>query len=261
MSANDQQDVLRTLYTSLEDVPMPISIFAPDGTLVGLNRATEHMWGSNRLDSIGRFNVLNDPQIQAMGIAETFERVMQGEVVASPPTFFDFPLYDDTGAVRHIAVLTRDITHEMEQSQTTEAAREELEQQRLTIMELSSPVVKVWEGILTMPLIGVIDARRATAITENLLETIVLHQADSVIIDITGVSTVDTQVANYLLSAARACRLLGSQVALVGIGSEVAQTIVHLGVDLSDLVTRSDLQAGIAWALERQGYAVTAIAG
>jgi anti-anti-sigma regulatory factor len=134
--------------------------------------------------------------------------------------------------------------------------QQQVQSQQETIQALSSPVVQVWDGILTIPIVGMVDPQRATRITENVLEAIVQHQADSIIIDITGVAMVDTQVANALLLMARACRLLGSDVVLVGIGSDVAQTMIRLGIDLSHIVTRADLQSGLAWALRRHGLAV-----
>jgi rsbT co-antagonist protein RsbR len=94
-------------------------------------------------------------------------------------------------------------------------------------------------------------------ITENLLEAIVRYQADIVILDITGVPVVDTQVANYLVTTTSACKLLGSRVVLVGIGGAIAQAMVHLGVDLSGIVTLANLQAGIAWTFDQLGLQVT----
>jgi rsbT co-antagonist protein RsbR len=165
-------------------------------------------------------------------------------------------MHDQDGHTSYVMALVNDVTAQMEQTQIIDAARQEIEQQRETIRTLATPVAQVWEGILTVPIQGALDAERAMAMTENLLEAIVAHQAEQVILDITGVPVVDTQVANYLLTAAHACHLLGSEVALVGISSSIAQTIVHLGVDLSGIITHTNLQAGIAWALKRQGLVV-----
>ncbi len=125
------------------------------------------------------------------------------------------------------------------------------EQRRLleTIRALSTPVVPVTDEILVVPLVGGIDTQRAQQIMETILEGISDHQADTVIVDITGVPVVDTSVANHLLQAARATRLLGAQVILTGISPDVAQTIVDLGIDLSGVVTRRNLQQGIAYAM------------
>jgi rsbT co-antagonist protein RsbR len=150
-----------------------------------------------------------------------------------------------------LCAILRDISREMEQQQAIAVAQEQIDSQLMTIESLSSPVIQVWQGILTMPLVGTIDTKRSMAITANLLDTIARQQAQCVIIDITGVPIVDTQVAQHIIQASQACRLLGCNVVLVGIGVEIAQTLVQLGVDLRSLVTLANLQAGIAWAFER----------
>lgn len=122
-----------------------------------------------------------------------------------------------------------------------------------TLEQLSTPIVPVSEGVLILPLIGAIDTRRAMRIIESLLTGIEQHSACVVIIDITGVPSMDTQIAQALMQAARAARLLGTQTVLTGIRPEVAEIIVTLGVDLSELVTRSTLQTGIEYALEAVG--------
>jgi anti-anti-sigma regulatory factor len=139
---------------------------------------------------------------------------------------------------------------------TVVAQQEQQDLLRSTIRELSTPIIPVYTGILVLPLVGSIDSRRAAEITERLLEAIAAQQADIVIIDITGVSLIDTNTANHLLMTTRAANLLGSQVVLVGMGSEIAQTIVHLGVELRGLITLADLQAGIAYALGQIGLGI-----
>jgi anti-anti-sigma factor len=147
---------------------------------------------------------------------------------------------------------------EMERAYTRTVSEQQQQQDQLrsTIRELSTPIIPVYEGILVLPLVGSIDSRRATEVTERLLEEIAAQQAEIVIIDITGVSLIDTSTANHLLMTTRAASLLGSRVVLVGMGAEIAQTIVHLGVELNSLVTLADLQAGIAYALERLGLGI-----
>jgi rsbT co-antagonist protein RsbR len=137
------------------------------------------------------------------------------------------------------------------------AAREQaLSSQSQLIQELAAPIVPIVEGVLLLPLVGSIDSRRAAHAMELALERIVAHQADVLILDITGVPLVDTGVANHLLQMTRAVKLLGAQVVLVGVSSEVAQTIVQLGVDLRDITTLANLQAGIAYALSLQGISL-----
>ncbi|WP_322490436.1 STAS domain-containing protein [Chloroflexus sp.] len=133
---------------------------------------------------------------------------------------------------------------------------EQIEAQQQTIRELSTPILPLYEGILVLPLVGVIDSFRASQIMERLLTAIAERQSDIVIIDITGVPVIDTAVANYLLQTARAAQLIGTQVILVGIGPEIAQTIVQLGVDLSGIAIGANLQNGIELALRRIGSAI-----
>ena len=135
--------------------------------------------------------------------------------------------------------------------------QEVIETQRSELQELSTPIIPIYAGILVLPLVGSVDSHRAAEIMEALLEGINNYSADVVIIDITGVPIIDTGVANYLLQAARAARLLGSQVVLVGIGAEIAQTIVQLGIDLSGIITRANLQSGIEYALSLKGLQIT----
>ncbi len=128
---------------------------------------------------------------------------------------------------------------------------EQLEAQRRTIRDLSTPILPVYQGIIVVPLVGVIDSYRATQIMEHMLQSITTYQSDIVIADITGVPVVDTNVMNYLLQTARAVRLVGAQIVLVGISADVAQTIVQLGADLSNIVTLANLQEGLLYALQQ----------
>lgn len=133
---------------------------------------------------------------------------------------------------------------------------EQMEVQQRTLAELSTPVIKVYENVLVLPLVGAIDTERSHRIMEDLLVGITEHQAEMVILDITGVPLVDTAVANHLLQTIKAARLLGTRSILVGIRGEVAQALVHLQVDLTGVVTRSNLQAGIEYALEQMGLEI-----
>ncbi|MDC3415231.1 RsbT co-antagonist protein RsbRA [Aquibacillus sp. 3ASR75-11] len=122
--------------------------------------------------------------------------------------------------------------------------------QRVALQELSAPLIPVMENITVMPLIGTIDTERAKLIMENLLDGVIKHNAEVVLIDITGVPVVDTMVAHHIIQAAEAVRLIGSTCILVGIRPEIAQTIVNLGIDLSKFPTKSSLRKGFQTALE-----------
>jgi rsbT co-antagonist protein RsbR len=137
-------------------------------------------------------------------------------------------------------------------------AERDYEQRQLqeTLRELGTPVLPIHDRILVLPLIGHLDGARGTHLVEDLLRAIQAHQADVVLIDITGVSLVDTSVANSLIQATRAAGLLGSTSILVGVSAAVSRTLVQLGIDLGQVETRRDLQAGIELALKRRGYAI-----
>lgn len=151
-----------------------------------------------------------------------------------------------------VVITSFDLTDQKRREQDELREREEIIRQQSVILdELSTPLLEISDGVLVMPLVGAIDSRRTQQIMESLLEGISDHGADVAIIDITGVAIVDTRVANALLQAAQAVRLLGARVILTGIRPEVAQTLVGLGVDLSMITTRNTLQAGIAEALRR----------
>ena len=130
--------------------------------------------------------------------------------------------------------------------------REEvIARQQQEMLELSTPVVKLWDGILALPLIGTLDSARTQVVMENLLQRIVETGAEIAIIDITGVPTVDTLVAQHLLKTVAAARLMGADCIISGIRPQIAQTIVHLGVDLGDVITKATLADAFAVALER----------
>jgi len=133
-----------------------------------------------------------------------------------------------------------------------EAEEHVLAAQRDTLRELSTPLIPITDEVVIMPLIGTIDSGRAQLVMETLLDGVAQQRARLVILDITGVTVVDSQVAQALIRAAQAVKLLGARVMLTGIQPQIAQTLVHLGVDLSGIQTRSSLQAGIATAL--RGY-------
>ncbi len=128
--------------------------------------------------------------------------------------------------------------------------------QRATIDELETPVLEVWEGILALPIIGTVDTVRAQSMTERLLDKIVETKSEIVILDITGVPVVDTAVARHLLETVSAARLLGAEVLVVGLTSRTAITLVHLGVDLGDLTTRTTMAKGLQLAFDRLGLQV-----
>ncbi len=153
-------------------------------------------------------------------------------------------LREKNGTLRGYGKVTRDLT---ERKRT----EEQLQQQAREIMELSTPVMQVWQGVVVAPLIGSLDSQRTQQFMERLLNRIVETNSPMALVDIMGVPTIDTQTAQHLIETISAVRLLGAQVVLTGVRPAIAQTLVHLGIDLSDFSTRSSLAAGLRVALDK----------
>lgn len=141
---------------------------------------------------------------------------------------------------------------------TFQRSREEvIKRQQEELLELSTPVVKLWDGVLALPMIGTLDSQRTQVVMESLLQRIVDTGSEIAIIDITGVPTVDTLVAQHLLKTVTAIRLMGADCIISGVRPQIAQTIVHLGLDLQGIVTKASLADALALALRRSGLTVT----
>ncbi|MFV9507165.1 MAG: PAS domain S-box protein [Oscillochloridaceae bacterium umkhey_bin13] len=161
-------------------------------------------------------------------------------------------VYDAEGNLIFIDGFVTDITAQHQAEEERNALQNQvIAAQAAALRELSTPLMPIADGVVALPLIGSIDSARAQQIVETLLTGVVERRAATVILDITGVPVVDTQVANVLLQATQATKLLGARVVLTGIRPEVAQTLVGLGIDLSGIITLASLQHGIAWALRR----------
>lgn len=131
-----------------------------------------------------------------------------------------------------------------------------IEKQRQAIEELSTPIIKIWDRVLVLPLIGTLDTKRSQGLTESLLTEIAVTQTKVSILDITGVPTVDSAVANHLLKTVASVKLLGAECVITGIRPEVAQTMVHLGVDLSEVETLANLSEGLKWAFSSLNFRI-----
>jgi rsbT co-antagonist protein RsbR len=141
--------------------------------------------------------------------------------------------------------------------ETFTAVREQIiSDQAAAMMELSTPVVRLWDGIIAVPLVGTLDSGRTQLVMEKLLDTLVATGADHAVIDITGVPTVDTEVAQHLLKTVSAARLLGAECTISGIRPQVAQTIVSLGIEFGDIATKATLADALALALRQAGLKV-----
>jgi rsbT co-antagonist protein RsbR len=169
---------------------------------------------------------------------------------------------DLSGIEAAIDLLIDDLTDELSQREKMQKEVEDklakiqdqqktILQQQQDLMELSSPVSKVWDNVLILPVIGTLDSQRTQVMMENLLDKIVETGCTIAILDITGVPTVDTQVANHLLKTVTAARLLGADCIISGISPAIAQTIVHLGIDLSSIRTKATLQDAMIYAMRQ----------
>ena len=152
------------------------------------------------------------------------------------------PVRDETGQHIGFVKVSRDLTERLERQRI-------LEKQRDEIMELSTPVIQVWERILALPIIGTLDSKRAARLTENLLQKIASEEAEFVILDISGVPMMDTQVAQHLLKTVQGARLMGTESIISGVRPETAQAMVHLGIEIGTLRSRGTLRDALQLAL------------
>lgn len=155
---------------------------------------------------------------------------------------------------RAVAGSLMDITEHKELGYLLEATVEKLKAGQ---EELSTPVIRIWDKTLALPLIGVIDSLRAQNIMETLLSMIIQTHSEMVVLDITGVSAIDTQVVNHIIKTIQAARLLGAECVITGIKPEIAQTMIHLGLDMGSFPTRRNLRDGLLYSLRKLGYEVT----
>ena len=172
---------------------------------------------------------------------------LQTEFAADPKALAD-EIWQATLLIDELGLLT---------TEAYQKTREEvILRQQKELLELSTPVVRLWENILALPLIGTLDSARTQVVMQNLLEAIVQTRSDYAIIDITGVPVVDTLVAQHLLKTVAAARLMGADCLISGIRPQIAQTIIHLGVDLSEVTTKATLADAFDVALRRSGHKV-----
>jgi rsbT co-antagonist protein RsbR len=214
-----------------------------------LSQADEHAAGelTAALDELSRSRARDgfSPTETALGVFSLKEAVY--ELVADSadlvPEFLAFSrMIDDLG---------------LRTFEEYSAAREQIiSDQSTAMLELSTPVVRLWEGVIAVPLVGTLDSARTQLVMEKLLDTLVATGADHAVIDITGVPTVDTEVAQHLLKTVSAARLLGADCTISGIRPQVAQTIVSLGIEFGDIATKATLADALSLALSRAGLKV-----
>jgi len=146
--------------------------------------------------------------------------------------------------------VARALTRAEASNRELEAKLETIEMQQAAIRELSTPIIEVWAGVLCLPVVGVVDSQRSAEMTETLLETIVAKQARTAIVDITGIDVMDTKTADHFIKMARAVRLLGAECIVSGINPGIAQTLTHIGVDLTGVRTMRSLRDALQFHLK-----------
>lgn len=254
------EEYLHIFKTIVENAPEAIGYADANGIMVYANKMHHSLFGYGDEILGQHLSVLIPPEAQTI-LQEAMPLISQGKSWSSesincrkdgsivPVDVLVFAI-DGIDGHKNIVGFTRDITQRKEEEEQYRLLKQQIiDAQQAALLELSAPLLPISEKVVVLPLVGSIDTRRAQQIMETLLEGVAQNQADIAIVDITGVKIVDTQVANALVQAAQAVQLLGAQVVLTGIGPAMAQTLVHLGADLSGIVTRSNLQAGIAYAI------------
>src|SRR5882724_13084819 len=249
-------DLFQLLVDNIRDYA--IILLDPKGTVLAWNKGAERLKGWKATEIIGQnFSRFYPPEDLAKGKTE-----MELKAALEEGRFEDegwrvrkdgsrfwanviiTPLLDKNGELRGYGKLTRDLTERRK-------GEDKVRKQAQEIMEMATvPVVQVWEGIVLVPLIGMLDSQRTQQLMERLLHRVTETGSPIALLDITGVPTIDSQTAQHLIETVSAVRLLGADVILTGVRPVIAQTLVHLGIDLSNVITRASLAAGLRMALE-----------
>jgi rsbT co-antagonist protein RsbR len=281
--------------STIEDIPEMCFIYRDDGLLMALNTTCERLLGIPREALIGRFNIFQNQEILAPALLQGYRDAFRGQGQVIPATELLLarpndlgvesaaqrawvetllvPLHKrEDGSAPYVLIIQHDITELMRMRQeieaakqkidvqrstieSLEAARQEIEAQRATIQALATPVIEVWDGIVTLPLLGYFDAERADAMTEQLLEAVVRTRARYVILDVTGIAMIDAATADQILKIVAAVGLLGSTGILVGIQVEIAQALVSLGLELGRVRVYQNLRQALKACVREQGAA------
>jgi PAS domain S-box-containing protein len=249
------EDMLRLLVDTVKDYA--IILLDPEGHVLTWNGSAERLKGWKAEEIIGQhFSRFYPTEDIEKGKTETELRVAtqegrfedEGWRVRKDGTRFwanvvITALRDQDGILRGFGKVTRDLTERRQND-------EKIKKQAQEILEMATvPVVQVWDGVVLVPLIGTLDSQRTQQLMERLLHRVTETGSPVALLDITGVPTIDTQTAQHLIETISAVRLLGAEVVLTGVRPIIAQTLVHLGIDLSNVITRSSLSAGLRMAL------------
>lgn len=227
-----------------------------EGNILSWNHGAERMYGYSAAEIVGRPVSVLVPPTSTDEVPQILGRLKRGERVDHFETVrlrkngetFDVslnvsPVREASGKIIGASTIARDITEQKK-------LREALTQRAKEILDVSTPVLQVWEGVVVAPFIGTLDTQRAQQFMERLLDKIVATNSSVALLDVTGVPAIDTRTAQHLIETITSVRLLGAQAVLTGVRPAIAQTLAHLGINLADVVTRSSLAAGLRVALD-----------
>lgn len=260
----------RLLVQSVKDYA--IIMLDPEGNVASWNEGAQKFKGYRAEEIVGKnFSIFYTPEDIARG-----KPAQELKIAADQGRFEDegwrvrkdgsrfwanvtiTALRNPDGSLRGFGKVTRDLTERklVEEALKQKAGNEAISRRAQEILDISTPVVQVWEGVVLAPLIGSLDSQRTQQLMEKLLETIVETRSSVALVDITGVPAVDTATGRHLVETMSAVRLLGANVILTGVRPAIAQTLVHLGVDLAGVTTRASLSAGLRTAMEILGLQI-----
>jgi PAS domain S-box-containing protein len=249
----DTQTFLAAIVESSDDAIYGKTL---EGAILSWNHGAERMYGYSAEEIVGRPVSVLVPPTSADEVPQILERVKRGERVDHFETarvrkdgqLIDVsltvsPIRDASGKIIGASTTAREITEQ-------KRLREALTVRAKEILDVSTPVLQVWEGVVVAPFIGTLDTQRAQQFMERLLDKIVATNSSVALLDVTGVPAIDTRTAQHLIETITSVRLLGAQAVLTGVRPAIAQTLAHLGINLADVVTRSSLAAGLRVALD-----------
>lgn len=267
---------------------LSVQVYDATAHTIAVNAAWQRLWHL-RIEDISGWSILDDATVRAGGFMDRVERAFyQGEAVSLPTIRYDpvvidtikkgearwvaanlHPVKDASGAVQEVVMLHVEVGELTRSAEELRLQKEQLEiavaertadlehqlriieEQQRAIVELSTPVLRIWEGILALPLIGRIDTDRGARILEGLLQRIVDTSSDRVLIDVTGVPLIDEQAARCLRDTVRAAELLGAQCAIVGVSPTTARTLIELDLGFEGVPTYSTLEEGLRRSIAR----------
>ena len=253
MKGFDIQAFLAAIVESSDDAIYGKTL---EGNILSWNHGAEGIYGYSAAEMVGRPVSVLAPPTKTDEIPQILEKVKRGERVSHFETarvrkdgeVIDVslnisPIRDASGKIIGASTTARDITEQKKM-------REAMTQRAKEILDVSTPVLQVWEGVVVAPFIGTLDTQRAQQFMERLLDKIVETNSSVALLDVTGVPAIDTRTAQHLIETITSVRLLGAQAVLTGVRPAIAQTLAHLGINLADVVTRSSLAAGLRVALD-----------